>query len=1200
MDPLTGLGEQLIEKLGTEGFKRAARALGYLGWQADLARRASREAGERWARVPLRRWLHLKQVSQVVLEGPHDQSHLDALRSSLIQVLGGNLAQRLIHRQRYQRDELIRTADKLLTQVLTWLLASLEASDAVRVAHEREMAAIAQLGPTANRREGLLQMIPSLPRHRFQDLARADDQLAGRLLALLVQEDRSPRDSISELLLNVPDWVSSGPPQVWAVIGELAAAHSDVVVATECFKRAAEEGAPGRARWMARAALASATAQDVAGSRALGARAVELDPNDRFIAIVQLLLGSSVAQEIIDAFERGPVNSDGFPIRLYYAFALRDVGRLDEALPVVRAELEADPELTGAMIVLTELLLRKAERERGAARQAAITEAAKWARKARDKRRDWRSASGEAVEMMIQAAIAAGDLDAIARYAQPETAGGEATSTEASTPGVAFSLGMWAIDHGRRDLATNAAERMDIGSFERLLIEGSITHAFDHDDVRAGQLFAEALEAAKTPIARVMAWRALTSTTVWPVPRWTDFEELAPEEAEFCLSVSLIKRGEYQSAIERLRPKALTSQRHSEQLAKAYEKIGQVDQAVETLRTAGRTFRNPDLDGQAMLMLARAGRDDEAIALAREALADIFPSSPMLDAVRRALAELLWKQGDWAGVAQQAEALLTESPGDVNVRWMLVAAFFNQRRYDEAWHQIESSQLTPRNVREATAWLVLVPRYRDQADWLDKAIELVRQYPDSTELGEAFLRAPIVRPGPPVPPEKLEEAQATTADVISRLKEAGVVQAIEASEAGLKEIDAALSAGADQYAELARQVAAGRAPIGVLSSASGRSCTEVWVKGEPRTLLIASVLPSVRSEDLAAARRSREGDVVVDVSSLAVLSLVPTVWNQVLSTFRKLVIPNGERDDVVGGRDVLATPAVGFMTWDIEGRRSIFRDIPEALDREWRDRSQWMAARLENLVVVDRRRFSTFTDSDFPRYAGWLAASDLAIELGYSLYCDDLALRLMLRARGIATFGTVALLDLLSQEAKLTNNETTQFLDTLRGARCGDLPLDVGAMLELAEKEAWQPGIAWLQLTRPGYWADGGALRLFQGIMSKLPKDHIELLPVWLQAGIEGSCQLLPHPQLTEMCAILTAEVIRVKGEPSIVNGLVEVAKTTSRRLGGGDPRPAIGRQLRKQLVGAVDFKTAALLFTNWIANLSDKDRTVISSQFFA
>jgi hypothetical protein len=84
------------------------------------------------------------------------------------------------------------------------------------------------------------------------------------------------------------------------------------------------------------------------------------------------------------------------------------------------------------------------------------------------------------------------------------------------------------------------------------------------------------------------------------------------------------------------------------------------------------------------------------------------------------------------------------------------------------------------------------------------------------------------------------------------------------------------------------------------------------------------------------------------------------------------------------------------------------------------------------------------------------------------------------------------------------------------------------------------------------------------------------------------------------MSAILTAEVIRVKGERSIVSGLVEVAKTTSRRLGGGDPRPAIGRHLRKQLVSAVDFKTAALLFTNWIADLSDEDRTVISPHFFA
>jgi tetratricopeptide (TPR) repeat protein len=1200
MDPLvTGLGEQLLEKLGSEALKKAARALGYAGWQADLARKASREAEARWARKKIRRWLHIEQVSRLVIEGPHDRSHIDQLHSSLVKALAGNLAQRLIHAERYQAGQLNKTADKLLTAVLKWLLASLEAPEAVRIAHEREMAAIARLGPTADRRQELLKMVPSLARRRFHDLAKADDQLAGRLLALLVQEARSPSESISELLRDVPSWVDSGPPQVWAFVGEMAGSYADVAVARDCFKKAAEEGAPGRARWMARAALASASAQEIEASRELGTRALQLDPHDRFVTIVQLLLKSSDAQEIASAFEEGAADADGFPVRIYYAVALCDLGRLDEGISVVTAELELDPELTGTMIMLAELLLRKSERERGAARQAAITEAARWATKARDKRREWRAPSGEAVEMMIQTAIAAGDLDAIARYAQPESVGGEASSAEAAFPAVAYSLAMWAVDQGRRDLAMAAAQRMDARSFERLMIEGSIAHSLDHADEKAGELLGKALEAAQTPIAKVMAWRAL-ATTLWPIPRWHEFELLAPEEAEFCLSVSLINRGEYQEAIGRLRPHALTSRRHSEQLARAYEKMGQVNQAVETLRTAGRTLRDPDLDGQAALVLARAGRHDEAIALAREALAEVFPSSPMLGAVRRALAELLWKRGDWAGAAQQAEAVLTQTPSDVNVRWMLVGALFNQHRHDDAWHQIETAKLAPRNLPEAIVWLVLVPRYRDQSEWFDQAIELVRRYPTSAELGQAFLRAPVVRPGPPVAPEKLQAAQAATADVIALLKEAGVVRAIEASEEGLKEIDQLLSAGADQYAALTRQVTSGLAPVGALSSASGRSCTEVWVKGEPRTLLISSLLPAVRSEDLAAAKGSREGEVVVDVSSLAVLSLIPTVWNHVMSTFRKLVIPSGARDDVLHGREVLTTPAVGFMTWDNEGRRRVFLDLPESLASEWRHRSQWMAVRLESLVVVDRRALSTFPQLEFVRFAGWLAAPDLAIELGYSLYSDDLALRLMLRARGITTFGTVELLNLLAERARLTGTEHSQLLEVLRAARCGDLPIDVGAMLDLAEKEAWQPGIAWLQLTRPGYWADGSGLPLFQGIISRLPKDRLEFLPVWLQAAIEGFCQRLPDPQLTESCALLTSEVIRVKGERSVIPALVEVAKTTSRRLGGGDPRPALGRQLRQQLVSTVGFKTGALLFSSWLADVSDDDRAVISQQFFA
>lgn len=105
--------------------------------------------------------------------------------------------------------------------------------------------------------------------------------------------------------------------------------------------------------------------------------------------------------------------------------------------------------------------------------------------------------------------------------------------------------------------------------------------------------------------------------------------------------------------------------------------------------------------------------------------------------------------------------------------------------------------------------------------------------------------------------------------------------------------------------------------------------------------------------------------------------------------------------------------------------------------------------------------------------AAWLSAAQHALDTGTALWCDDAALRELLITIGISTFGTVALLRLLTDHSdypEFTHERYRHDLRTLLKSYVVDLPVTTDEITRLAQTQDWTPAAAAATFSRPHFW----------------------------------------------------------------------------------------------------------------------------------
>ena len=534
--------------------------------------------------------------------------------------------------------------------------------------------------------------------------------------------------------------------------------------------------------------------------------------------------------------------------------------------------------------------------------------------------------------------------------------------------------------------------------------------------------------------------------------------------------------------------------------------------------------------------------------------------------------ELSWQSADYSAAEQYARLVLSDDPTDTRAGWALCGALINQRRFPDAFAALTTYHLEPSNSEEARAWIHVMSLHSESKAWLQQAAVLAEGYSEFEDVASAFIAATgLTPPDDTVPAGTVDEIRRVVSTVLARHANAANWEVIDASnpEQLLARIAEIVSRGADEFAQATLQVRTGSMPMGILSTLSGRSYTEVLLRGAGGCIPIRG--PVVIPEEHQAALGARNCRVVADVSALTTGSLIQNVWASVVAYFPSLVVSETQREDALRARDAFALPSAGMLGWDSTEKKITYTETTDEYSRSMRSRSQFVVDQILGQEVVRSKPSSSTTAPEYAR--SWISAVELAKAQSLVLLADDWVLRAVARYEGVPAFSTLDLLEVLLADSVISADQYREATLELRRHAYVGLPFHRADIEALAAFDNWQGGAAAFQFARPGPWSSSAStLETFKFCLTQVMTLNRASLPHWVTCAAVGSA-LHEGPDRVNQAAgrLLAWAFCRLDLTPAEVAACFEMTKADLQSLGAFDPIPATAQALCQMLREAVE-----------------------------
>ncbi|MFE2930705.1 hypothetical protein [Streptomyces sp. NPDC059278] len=446
--------------------------------------------------------------------------------------------------------------------------------------------------------------------------------------------------------------------------------------------------------------------------------------------------------------------------------------------------------------------------------------------------------------------------------------------------------------------------------------------------------------------------------------------------------------------------------------------------------------------------------------------------------------------GRYDRATDAALRLLELDPLDIAARWALVKCYALRGLLDQAWQALTTSgqgqPLDPRSSDEMALWAMLGARFSADPHFTGRALALTQRWRDDSGLvGKvlANLHWRAVQPAQSLSEQDGEQLRTATAAYLERFPNSTAFRAVQIGpeDDPLKNIAEELRRSHENAKELHRRTAAGELPAGMLVLSSGRSYAEILLRpsAERPHVYATDVVPGPAEAEAVQAARS--GRVVVDTSAAVTLALLePGVAERLMGHPRSLVTTDQFFADALHAQESLALRTDMVLTWDEGDARPIVRTTcAEHLDRV-RTTSARLVEVIRAMPRVPRpelrslRRLTVYRSN-----TQWLTALDHAKEHGLVLWCDDRVLRAIARTEGVATFGTLALLDARVDAGLTAPEEALLTKAELLRNHYVDIPFATNLYHAAALADGWQAEAVAVALSRPSAWADAKATAAF-------------------------------------------------------------------------------------------------------------------------
>ncbi|MFH9045032.1 tetratricopeptide repeat protein [Streptomyces sp. NPDC017966] len=939
-----------------------------------------------------------------------------------------------------------------------------------------------------------------------------------KCMDILSASGRQRGDVLRQWADTHPAWLEDAPAGVYAWLGHLAADYDASGASRHFFEVCLREGGHPRDYYTMLAALQEEDGTDEGARRYLDTHGD--GGSSPLLAALRGLLDGAWEQGLVDLRQWEPHHARAAAIKTQLeAKALLHLQRPGEALAVLRA---ADETSSGTGVALAAALLEYARHSRTTNRLGAGQEALAVALRARNSRRSWSGDSTEAAVLAVQAAVVSEDLALAWKLARP-TPEGEAEPHEAEDPRMGAQTALVAAMTGRWREAGELVQCMPQG-FARahaaaVLAESRKGHGTNAADVR--RLWQEAWEVAISEGEQFTAAAGLASSGA-DLP---DLSHLTPLFGERIQELELLARAlhaEGSDPLSLLRAHVTKSPVIVVALAERYHRAGDITLAAETLRDGSVEWNDARLMAMAASLFLETKDHPQARECAQEALRMAGPGWAGQGRMYALLVDAESADGRIDRATDAALRLLELDPLDIDARWALVKCYALRSLLDQAWQALttdgQGRPLEPRSSDEMALWVMLGARFTTDPHFTGRALALTQRWRDNSDLvGRvlANLHWRAVQPASSLSEQDVEQLRTATAAYLERFPDSTVFRAVEIGPENdpLKNVAEELRRSHENAKELHRRTAAGEMPAGMIVLSSGRSYAEILLRPSaerPHAYAADAVANPAEAEAVQAARSGR---VVVDTSAAITLALLePGVAERLMGHPRALVTTDQLFTDALHAQESLALRTDMELTWDEGDARPAVRTTSVERLARMRTTSARLVEVVRAMPRVPRPELRSLRQLPLHRSSTqWLTALDHAKEYGLVLWCDDRVLRAVAWSEGVATFGTLALLDARVKAGLTTPEEALLTKAELLRNHYVDIPFSADLYHAAALADGWQAKAVAVALSRPSAWADAKATSAFtldaaSRVVSTLPHEATG----WISAAYGGLHRATP------------------------------------------------------------------------------------------
>jgi tetratricopeptide (TPR) repeat protein len=909
------------------------------------------------------------------------------------------------------------------------------------------LRAVADAAPGASE-DPVANSLPMLPPSAAAVLRRAqavEPDGTMRLARLLARGREQPRLTVQTVLAAQPSWLPGANGIFEAAIGAYANEHGHQDLALEAFWRAAEYGSPEAGRLYAVAAVLALGQGDAERAAALVRCAEDRGRQGLFLAVARAAhadqeqgadTDSPAVAEVLARASKEDLAAEPMLVVLLGEFAARR-GDLAEALRLFEAAATADPPPALARLELAHALLARAGSGGSVAAADDRLRAQALAREVLEEARGWSGPSEKALSVLLKTHMVIGAFAEMIKLATPESLGGAALDREASYGEVAVYGAEAARAMGDRARAVGFAERVRGTRAEVFIRALAVDPAAPKGDQaatwRAALANADTMEQQR---------RALNELAVLGDLQAADLaagqasRAIGDAQAEILAARNDAAQGRVDQAVMNLRRHAGSNSAAAELLVEVLAEAGRIDEALAECDRAISRFGGGKIAHDKLNILARAARLREANAFATSLLTGRDLAAEQRVMLRRRLIQNRADQGNWPEAEQLCREALAENPGDTDFAWALIAAQVNQGHLDQAWSTYQATAPAVTRPESVHLWMRLHARFGFTQDDIGEALDFVDRWHDDPEVA-GFIFSVIVDLGsqhlpdgravlPDLDPAMLARFQAELLSYAQRYPD-GPVKMTELHGADLTlVIRAQLIPHAGSLDRAAELVRSGKLPLGALAAAANRSYATMLIEHSCGPLYAVSADHEVFAREQAAAKAAINGEVVAEASTLAMITLLPERAPVLLSAFTAVRLPRPALADIeVAWSDLTRAPGSSYsVSYDPEHDMLVSWVVSLTEHQQMYRRITEIDKVARTLVLTDLAQAASSPDA----HQAWLAAVDLAAERQLPLWSDDVAIRSIAAGKGVATFGTWALLIALVEAGLVPDTRTADAL----------------------------------------------------------------------------------------------------------------------------------------------------------------------------